>query len=160
MSSSGAMESYTPISGGCGDGGGTTSSVTDNPMKDEAVDSNPFQEGEHVLAYHGLCLYDAKVSCCCWLLLFHLLFLLTIITIFVVFIVFPFLYWKTQIDLCKCKVFLFTADSDIPFWSFNHYPDSYKKYTRIVLVDDISCSVISWIVWCIHCWSEAYFIVS
>lgn len=61
MSSSGAIESSTPISGGCDDGGGTTSSVTDSPMRDEAVDSSPFQEGERVLAFHGPCLYDAKV---------------------------------------------------------------------------------------------------
>lgn len=63
MSSSVAVESHTPISGGCRDGGGTTSSVADSPMKDEAVDSNPFQEGERVLAFHGACLYDAKVLC-------------------------------------------------------------------------------------------------
>ncbi|XP_057779562.1 protein MRG1-like [Salvia miltiorrhiza] len=63
MSNSGAIESYTtPISGGCGDGGGTTSSVTDSPIRDEAVDSSPFQEGEKVLAFHGPCLYDAKVQ--------------------------------------------------------------------------------------------------
>ncbi|XP_047947374.1 protein MRG1-like isoform X2 [Salvia hispanica] len=62
MSSSGAIESSTPISGGCDDGGGTTSSVTDSPMRDEAVDSSPFQEGERVLAFHGPCLYDAKVQ--------------------------------------------------------------------------------------------------
>lgn len=62
MSSSGAIESYTPISGAGAGGGGATSSVTDNPMKDEAVDSSPFQEGEHVIAFHGVYLYDAKVQ--------------------------------------------------------------------------------------------------
>ncbi|KAL0368994.1 UNVERIFIED_CONTAM: protein MRG1 [Sesamum calycinum] len=53
---SGDTGSSKPISGGCG--GGTTN----NPVKDEAVDASPFQEGEQVLAFHGPCLYDAKVS--------------------------------------------------------------------------------------------------
>ncbi|KAI3460218.1 hypothetical protein Pfo_016881 [Paulownia fortunei] len=62
MSSSGTTESSTPISGGCGGGGATTISATNKPMKDEAVDSSPFQVGEQVLAFHGPCLYDAKVQ--------------------------------------------------------------------------------------------------
>lgn len=62
MSGSGAIESSTPMSGGFRGGGGTTSIVTNRQMKDEAVDSNPFHEGEQVLAFHGVCLYDAKVS--------------------------------------------------------------------------------------------------
>ncbi|XP_011074413.1 protein MRG1-like isoform X2 [Sesamum indicum] len=53
---SGDTESSKPNSGGCG--GGTTN----NPVKDEAVDASPFQEGEQVLAFHGPCLYDAKVE--------------------------------------------------------------------------------------------------
>ncbi|KAL0323052.1 UNVERIFIED_CONTAM: protein MRG1 [Sesamum angustifolium] len=53
---SGDTGSSKPISGGCG--GGTTNS----PVKDEAVDASPFQEGEQVLAFHGPCLYDAKVQ--------------------------------------------------------------------------------------------------
>ncbi|KAL2242091.1 UNVERIFIED_CONTAM: Protein MRG1 [Sesamum indicum] len=53
---SGDTESSKPNSGGCG--GGTTN----NPVKDEAVDASPFQEGEQVLAFHGPCLYDAKVQ--------------------------------------------------------------------------------------------------
>lgn len=60
MSSSGATESSIPISDGCGVGGGTTSSAINT--KDEDADSNPFRVGEHVLAFHGPCLYDAKVS--------------------------------------------------------------------------------------------------
>ncbi|KAK4434417.1 protein MRG1 [Sesamum alatum] len=50
---SGDAESSKPISGG-----GTTNTT----VKDEAVDSSPFREGEHVLAFHGPCLYDAKVQ--------------------------------------------------------------------------------------------------
>ncbi|KAK4381391.1 protein MRG1 [Sesamum angolense] len=49
---SGDTGSSKPISGG----------TTNNPVKDEAVDASPFQEGEQVLAFHGPCLYDAKVS--------------------------------------------------------------------------------------------------
>ncbi|KAK6130869.1 hypothetical protein DH2020_035387 [Rehmannia glutinosa] len=51
MSSSGATESSTPFSGGA---------ATDKPIKDEAIDSSSFREGEKVLAFHGPCLYDAK----------------------------------------------------------------------------------------------------
>ncbi|KAL8487509.1 hypothetical protein ACS0TY_023984 [Phlomoides rotata] len=61
MGSSRATESDAPISGG-GGGGGATSTVTNNPIKDDAVDSSPFQLGELVLAFHGHCLYDAKVQ--------------------------------------------------------------------------------------------------
>ncbi|KAL8491970.1 hypothetical protein ACS0TY_023533 [Phlomoides rotata] len=61
MGSSRATESAAPISGG-GGGGGATSTVTNNPIKDDAVDSSPFQLGELVLAFHGHCLYDAKVQ--------------------------------------------------------------------------------------------------
>ncbi|GFP82595.1 chromatin modification-related protein eaf3 [Phtheirospermum japonicum] len=53
--------SITPFSG-VGNGGGTISSATNKPMKDEAVDSSPFRVGEKVLAFHGPCLYDAKVQ--------------------------------------------------------------------------------------------------
>ncbi|KAK6130894.1 hypothetical protein DH2020_035369 [Rehmannia glutinosa] len=53
MSSSGATESSTPFSGGA---------ATDKPIKDEAIDSSSFREGEKVLAFHGPCLYDAKVQ--------------------------------------------------------------------------------------------------
>ncbi|KAK6115883.1 hypothetical protein DH2020_008152 [Rehmannia glutinosa] len=53
MSSSGATESSTPFSGG--------GAATDKPIKDEAIDSSSFREGEKVLAFHGPCLYDAKI---------------------------------------------------------------------------------------------------
>ncbi|KAL9143783.1 hypothetical protein ABFS82_14G256400 [Erythranthe guttata] len=54
MSSSAATESSTPISGGC--------DAVNKSVKEEDADSTPFREGEQVLAYHGLCLYDAKVQ--------------------------------------------------------------------------------------------------
>ncbi|KAL3634220.1 hypothetical protein CASFOL_021274 [Castilleja foliolosa] len=61
MSSSGTTvtDSSTPFSG-VGNGGATISCATDEPVKDEAVDSSPFRVGEKVLAFHGPCLYDAK----------------------------------------------------------------------------------------------------
>ncbi|KAL7085224.1 hypothetical protein ACP275_14G269000 [Erythranthe tilingii] len=54
MSSSAATESSTPLSGGC--------DAINKSVKEEDADSTPFREGEQVLAYHGLCLYDAKVQ--------------------------------------------------------------------------------------------------
>lgn len=68
MSSSRATESDAPISGG--GGGAATSIVTNSPTKDEAVDSSPYQLGELVIAYHGPCLYDAKVCLLSVLLLY------------------------------------------------------------------------------------------
>ncbi|KAG8390901.1 hypothetical protein BUALT_Bualt01G0131700 [Buddleja alternifolia] len=57
MSSSGAIDSCTPTSGG-----GCGGSATNILVKDESVDSSPFQVGEIVLAFFGPCLYDAKVQ--------------------------------------------------------------------------------------------------
>lgn len=116
-SMSGDTESSKPNSGGCG--GGTTN----NPVKDEAIDASPFQEGEQVLAFHGPCLYDAKVS-------------LSIVL----------LYWETQLSITSvlfryewCTVFTGELETKCGVILWGKWNEMNLKF--LILFD-------SWFCWC------------